>query len=217
MRALFLLLVAANLGFYAWTQHLAPPGAGTDPEPLARQIEPHKLILLPPPKLGAPSAAKPKAPANACVEWGSFAAADAARAEQALEPLALGPRLTRRRSEETAHWWVYLPPQGSRQNAQRKVEELKTLGVEEYFVMQDEGRLRWAISLGVFRTEEAARARHDALQAIKVRGAQLGERETQVSRTWIQLRDADDALLAKLRELAQGLAGSELRDCAPAS
>ena len=83
--------------------------------------------------------------------------------------------------------------------------------------MQDEGRLRWAISLGVFRTEEAARARHDALQAIKVRGAQLGERETQVSRTWIQLRDADDALLAKLRELAQGLAGSELRDCAPAS
>lgn len=217
MRALFLLLVAANLGFYAWTEYLAPPAAGTDPEPLSRQIEPHKLIVLPPAKLGALSAAKPKTPANVCVEWGGFAAADALRAEQLLEPLALGPRLAQRRSEETAHWWVYLPPQGSRQNAQRKVEELKALGVEEYFVMQDERQLRWAISLGVFRTEEAAKTRYEALQSIKVRGVQLGERETQVSRTWIQLRDADDALLAKLKELAQGLAGSEVRDCAPAS
>ena len=148
MRALFLLLVAANLGFYAWTQYLAPPSAGSDPEPLARQIEPHKLIILPPANPGAPGA-KPK-PA-ACIEWGSFATTDAARVEQALEPLALGARLAQRRSEETAHWWVFLPPQGSRQNAQRKVEELKRLGVEEYFVMQEEGRLRWAISLGVFR------------------------------------------------------------------
>lgn len=217
MRALFLLLVAANLGFYAWTQHLGPPGAGSDPEPLARQIEPHKLIIVPPARLGPPSAAKPGAPANLCIEWGSFAAADAARVEQVLEPLALGPRLAQRRSEETAHWWVFLPPQGSRQNAQRKVEELKTLGVEEYFVMQDEGRLRWAISLGVFRTEEAARSRLEAMQAKKVRGAQLGARETRASKVWFQVRDADDALRAKLRELAQGLAGSELRECAPGS
>jgi hypothetical protein len=216
MRVLFLLLVAANLGFFAWTQVLAPPTAGSDPEPLARQIEPHKLVILPPAKPGSPGA-KPKPAANVCIEWGSFATADAARAEQALEPLALGSRLAQRRSDETAHWWVFLPPQGSRQNAQRKVEELKTLGVEEYFMMQDEGRLRWAISLGVFRTEEAARVRLDALQAKKVRGAQLGERETQVNKVWFQVRDADDALLAKLRELAQGLAGSELRECSPAT
>lgn len=215
MRALFLLLVAANLGFYAWTQFLDPSGAGTDPEPLTRQIVPDKLIVMPPATPGAPSAAKPKA--LVCIEWGSFAAADAARAERALEPLSLGPRLAQRRSEETAHWWVFLPPQPNRQSAQRKVDELKALGVEELFVMQEEGRQRWAISLGVFRTEDGARARLEALQAKKVRGAQLGELETQLSKVWFQVRDADDALLATLKEIAQSLTGSELRECAPGS
>lgn len=214
MRALFLLLIAVNLGFHAWTRQIDPREEGRDPEPLARQIEPEKLRIVPPEPPRAKIAARHK---PGCVEWGSFSITEAPRAELALAPLALGARLAQRRDEETAHWWVFLPPQGGRQNAQRKVEELKKLGVEEYFVMQEEGRLRWAISLGVFRTEEAARARLEALQAKKVRGTQLGERETQVSKVWFQVRDADSALLAKLKELAQGLAGSELRECAAGS
>jgi hypothetical protein len=96
------------------------------------------------------------------------------------------------------------------------VEELKTLGVEEYFVMQEEGRLRWAISLGVFRTEESARKRLEALGSKKVRGVRLGERDTQVTKIWLQVRDTDKALLAKLKELAEGFPGSELRECAAA-
>jgi len=33
----------------------------------------------------------------------------------------------------------------------------------------------------------------------------------------VQVRDADDALLATLKELSQGFAGSELRDCSSAA
>ncbi|TAN56772.1 MAG: SPOR domain-containing protein [Betaproteobacteria bacterium] len=211
MRALFLLLIAANLGFYAWTQQLDPREQGLDPEPMARQIEPEKLKILSPAELLARSSAGRR---GACAEWGGFTAAEAARAEQALAPLALGARLAQRRSEETAHWWVFLPPQGSRQGAQRKLDELKALGVEEYFVMQEEGRLRWAISLGVFRTQESARVRLDALTAKKVRGAQIGERDTQVTKLWFQVLDADEALLARLKALAQEFPASEVRECA---
>lgn len=210
MRALFLLLLAANLGFYAWTQQLEPGEQGRDPEPLARQIEPEQLKIVPPQELLVRSAAGPR---GICIEWGGFSSAEGARAEQALAPLALGPRLAPRRTEETAHWWVFLPPQGGRQGALRRVEELKTLGIEEYFVMQEEGRLRWAISLGVFRTEESARVRHEALRSKKVRGAQLGERDTQVTKIWLQVRDTDKALLGRLKELAAGFPGSELREC----
>jgi len=208
MRAWFLLLIAANLGFFAWSQYLAPADGGTDPAPMLRQIGADKLKVVPPTAVGAP-----RTVSLPCLEWGSFPSAETARPEQLLEPLALGPRLAQRRGDETAHWWVYLPPQGSRQAAQRKAEELKKLGVDEYFIMQEEGRFRWSISLGVFRSEEAAKARLETLQARKVRSAEVGQRETQVARIWIQVRDVDSALQAKLKEIAQALPGTELREC----
>ncbi len=222
MRALFLVLVAANLAFYAWIRFYAPQDSGTDPRPLTQQIEPAKLRIIrdeAPAPAPAPEPAAPPKPApeasSACLEWGGFAIADAARAQQALEPLAPGVRLQQRRGEETAGWWVFIPPQGSRQAAQKKVGELKALGVDEYFVMQEEGPTRWAISLGVFKSEEAAASRLEALRARGVRSAQVGPRETQVPRIWLQVRGADAPLAARLKEIAVGFAGSEVRDCPP--
>ena len=222
MRALFLLLVAANTAFVAWAHFLAPPDTASDARPLSQQIAPEKLRLLSPTDLAAvsaPGAAKPKAAAEpaaaaaACVEWGGFAIAEAPRAEQALEPLALGARLGRRRSEETAGWWVYIPSQGGRQAAQKKLAELKTLGIDEFFVMQEEGRYRWAVSLGVFSSEEAASSRLEALRAKGVRSAQIGPRETQVQKIWFQVRGADTALQTKLKEIAPGFPGTDVKDC----
>lgn len=227
MRTFFLLLVLANAVFFAWSRYVSPPEGGTDPLPLARQIEPEKLkVVAPgdvpapaptPAPVSAPAAARP-APAVAlvkCIEWGSFTLTDAPRAEKALEPLALGPRLTQRRTEEQARWWVFIPPAPNRAQALRKAAELKTLAVDEYFVMQDEGPHRWAISLGVFRTEDGARARLAALRAQGVRSAQIGERETTVPKVWLQVSNVDGGLLARLKETARTTEGSELRECAP--
>lgn len=217
MRVLFLLLLLANLAFFAWARFFAPPHPSTDPRPPAQQIEPDKLAILTPAQVASAQAPKGKpiaeaAPA-ACVEWGGFSVADARRAEQALEPLALGARLGQRRAEETAGWWVYIAAQPNRQAAQKKAAELKGLGVDEWFIVQDEGRWRWAISLGVFRSEAAARSRLETLTAKGVRSALVGERETQLEKIWLQLRNVDAALAARLKELSAGFEGSELRDC----
>ena len=211
MRALFLLLVAVNLGLFAWTTVLSPLDAASDPRPLARQIDPGKLKILAPEELAAAQPAR--ADVAACVEWGSFTAATAPRAEQALEPLALGARLSSRRGEETARWWVYIPPKDGRAGAQKAVSELKSLGVDEYFVMQEEGKMRWAVSLGVFGSEVAAKGRLDAIRAQGVRGAQAAARETQVTKVAFQVQGADAAMRARLSEIAQEFPGSELRDC----
>ena len=225
MRVLFLLLVFANLAFYAWWRYGAPADAA-DPAPLSRQIAPERLKVIPAASLPPVAAAsKPPAPATAapapaaaaptlaCMEWGSFTLADAPRAEKALEPLALGARLAQRRTEEMAAWWVFIPPQGSRQGALKKASELKTLGVDEYFIVQEEGEHRWALSLGVFRSEEAAQARLAALRAQGVRTARIGARETVVPKIWLQVKSADAALQARLKDIARQLEGSELRDC----
>ena len=213
MRALFLLLLAANLAFYAWWRYGAPADAA-DPAPLARQIEPEKLKVIAPADLRPPSAPKkPAATAGSCLEWGSFTLADAPRAEQALEPLALGARLAQRRTEEVALWWVFLPAQGSRQAALKKAQELRNLGVDDYFIVQDEGEHHWALSLGVFRNEEAAQARLAALRAQGVRSARVGPRETVVPKVWLQVKSVDAPLQARLKEIARQVEGSELRDC----
>lgn len=212
MRALFLLLLFANLAFYAWWRYGAPADAA-DPAPLSRQIEPDKLKVVAPAELPPVSAVKKPAPATACMEWGSFTLADSARAEQALEPLGLGARLAQRRTEEVAGWWVFIPPQGSRQGALKKAAELKDLGIDEYFIVQEESEHRWALSLGVFRSEEAAQARLAALRTQGVRSARLGVRETVVPKVWLQVKSVDAPLQARLKEIARQIEGSELRDC----
>jgi hypothetical protein len=225
VRTAFLLLLLANLGLFAWWRYGSPPDAAADPGPLARQIEPEKLKVVSPKDLPAPSPAKPVAVAKPeppppvalkCLEWGSFALADAPKAEKTLEPLALGPRLAQRRTEETAGWWVFIPPQkaaNQRQAALRKAVELRNLGVEDYFIVQEEGQHRWALSLGVFRTEEAARARLAVLRAQGVRTATVGARETVVPKVWLQVKGVDPALEAKLKELTVQVESTELRRC----
>jgi hypothetical protein len=229
MRAVFLFLLLANMAFFAWSRYFSPADAVADPAPLGRQIQPDKLRIVGPGEL--PSAtAKPPAPAlaappataspaalaaesAACLEWGSFTVADTPRAEKALEPLALGPRLGQRRTEEMAGWWVFIPPQGNRQGALKKASELKGLQVDDYFIVLDEGPQRWAISLGVFRSEDAAQARLAALRERGVRSAQIGPREAIVPKIWLQVKSVDAALEARLKEIARQVEGSEIRPC----
>ena len=218
VRAVFLLLVLANVAFFAWSRYVAPPEAAADPLPLTRQIAPEKMKVVQPNELpAAPAARTAQAQATAvalkCLEWGSFTLTDAPRAEKALEPLGLGPRLAQRRTEEMAGWWVFIPPQGTRPAALRKAAELKTLSIEDYFIVQEEGPYRWALSLGVFRTEEAAQARLATLRAQGVRSAEMGPRETLVPKVWLQVKGVDGALQAKLKETASTVEGSELREC----
>jgi hypothetical protein len=219
VRTLFLLLLLANVGFFAWARYVSPPDASADPLPLTRQIEPEKMKVVTPNEVPVPAPAAPVASAAMpvalkCMEWGSFTIADAPRAEKALEPLALGARLAQRRTEEAAGWWVFIAPQGSRPAAMKKAAELKALAVDEYFIVQEEGPFHWALSLGVFRTEEAAQARLAALRAQGVRSAQVGPRETIVPKVWLQVKGVDAALQARLRDAARSIEGSELRECA---
>jgi len=228
MRVFFLLLLLANLAFFAWARYFSPIDASADPQPLARQIDPDKLkIIVPsdvPPAAAAPAtkpaaaapapAATPAAASASCLEWGSFTLADLPKAQKALEPLALGERLGERRTEELAGWWVFIAAQGNRPAALKKAAELKARGIEDYFVVTDEGPYRWAVSLGVFRNEEAAQARLAALREKGVRSAQVGPRETMVPKVWLQVKGIDGALEARLRDIARQVEGSDLRVCA---
>jgi len=209
VRAAALFLILANVALFAWWQYAG--NGDSEPVSLGKGLNSDRLKVVRPEELPPPAPAKA---ALRCIEWGSFTLADAPRAEKALEPLGLGPRLAQRRGEETAGWWVFIPSQGNRAAAQKKAAELKGLGVDDYFIVDAEGVHRFAVSLGVFRTEEAAQARLAALKNRGVRSAQVGARETQVQKVWFQVKSAEPAVEARLRDIAREIEGSELRACA---
>ena len=221
MRILFFILMLANAAFFAYASLGPGAQASGDAQIIGQQLNPEKIRLLRPEQVSV-LARKPEpakvvaAVAAVCLEWGAFSGTDVARAEQALEPLALGAKLTQRRQEDVAGFWVYIAPLASRQAATQKAGELKRLGVDDYFIVPDDPKWRNAISLGIFKTEDAANARLGALRAKGVKSAAIGARETQTGKTWFQVRDANPALAAKLNELKPGFAGTEVRECAAA-
>ena len=215
MRTAFFILFLANAALFAYYWTDAGAEAKGEAQIIAQQLYPEKIRVLAPEQASA-LAREPDAPkaVAACLEWGAFSGGDAARAAQLLDALALGAKLAQRKLDEVASFWVYIPPLASRQVAMQKAAELKRLGVDDYFVVPDDPKWRFAISLGVFKTEDAAKARLGALRVKGVKSAIVGARDTQLSKVYYQVREADAGLAAKLNELKQGFPGSEVRDCA---
>jgi hypothetical protein len=115
-----------------------------------------------------------------------------------------------------AGWWVFIPPQASRVEVDRRIAELTALGVTDYFAVEGESSMRNAISLGIFRSEEAAAEFLRGLQARGVRLARMGSREHRVAQTAFVLREPSAQVSAELAALASRFPGSELRalnDC----
>ncbi len=89
LRALALLLVVANLMFFAWARGWLAPGwpgprhGESEPERLAAQVRPEWVVVVPPAAASATVAAA-RAANRACLEAGPFNISEAGAAEAAL-------------------------------------------------------------------------------------------------------------------------------------
>jgi cell division septation protein DedD len=223
MKWLFFLLLLANLALFSYMQ-LAKE-ENPDARLMSMQMNADKIKIVPAQQASsvaqasAPQAAKVAAVPAACMEWSGFTnPAEAARATEALAKLKLGNKLTQREATATVGYWVYIPPLKSKADAEKKMSELDKLGVEEYYLVQDNAEWRFAISLGVFKTEDAARAFHAKMQEKGVRSARMGAHTSQIRQTVFVVREPDDSMTASLTELKQSFPGSELKaaECAAA-
>lgn len=161
-----------------------------------------------------PASATVKQSTPICLEWGDFSGADLKRATEVLSALQLGDKLSQRQVEYNKGYWVYIPPLENRAAANRKVLQLKARGVREYFVLQEQGTLRYAISLGVFKTQDAAEDYLSELRAKRVRSAQVGERAIKLKTTLFLLNNVDALTETKLIQMRKDFAGSELKNVA---
>ena len=167
---------------------------------------------LSPGQAGALSKAVQPRNAQACMEWGEFSGPDLARAAAALSGMQSGVKLSRRQVERDIGYWVYISPLKSRASANRKVAELKALGVSEYFIVLAAGPWHNAISLGVFKTRDAAQNYLNYLRTRGVHTAKVGARVSKVKETIFNLGMVDAVTAAKLTAMQKDFPGSELKE-----
>jgi hypothetical protein len=230
LKFIFWSLVAINAALFAYGRGYLGHFSGNEREPqrLLNQLNAGQLAIISPEKANnasaataaaasaaASAAAKDTPEAQACLEIGSFLIADARRFETQLAPLNLGDRQSRHNlpGTEVSSYIVHMPPQGSKEGADKKAAELRALGVTNYFVMSDNSPLRWAISLGVFKTESAAQNQLAALMKQGVRTARVTPRMSGSKLLAFQFRDVDAALKAKLEQIRTGFPNTDTRDC----
>lgn len=197
-----------------------------EPARMQHQLNAGRIALIAPPAPGAPAALPPKAlPAEpapdpapsaiACTEVGNFTLLDAARFETQLAALALGERQSRHNvaGTDVANYIVYIPPQGGKEGADRKVAQLQRLGVQNYFIMADSATLRWAVSLGVFKSETTAQNLLASLTKRGVQNARVAPRMVPGKLLAFRLRDLDAQAKLRLDRIKAQFPAQTMHSC----
>lgn len=235
MRALVFLLVLANLLFFAYGQGYFGRPDNPDAGRIQQQLNPDRIRIMargepptlrgtekeaavaagnPPPtdkSLAPESSASPEG----CVAWDELSIADANRLAGVLGEKFPDFRVARRaQSTESAGWWVYIPPLSSKADADRKVTELRRLGVNDYFIIQEAGPNRFAISLGIFSSEAAAGEHLAGLRAKGLKSAKAGPRLGKLVPQTIEARGPVARRSALLAAAGVVLPESEAQACA---
>jgi hypothetical protein len=235
LKFFFWVLLAANAVWFAISQGYLGSFQADEHEParLQNQIGTDKLVMLSAKEaqqtldattVAADTAAatpapapEPEAPAAApsmCLEVANLREPDARKFETRLAKLELGTRQTRREvaSTDFSSYIVFIPPQGSKEAADRKAAELKELDVTNFFIMNADSPMKWAISLGVFKSEAAAQTELAKLTRQGVHSAKVAGRSAGTRITY-QFRGIDATTNARIERIADAYAGQETRAC----
>jgi hypothetical protein len=237
LRFVFWSLLFLNAALFAYAQSYLGTSKGSEEERarIKPQLAPGKLVLLtnaqadaakvsPAPSPASPpaqAAAQSSAPAAgaakalACIDVGTFSAGESKRFESRLASLELGERQTRQavQAQDVTSYLVNIPPQPSKDAADRKAAELRGLGVTNFFIMSGESPMKWAISLGVFKTESGAQTMLAQLNKQGVHSARVTPRGPAVTRYAYRFRDIEDDARERIVSVADAVSSAEVNNC----
>ncbi len=188
-----------------------------DPEAeiLRRPAGKDSIRILP----AAPTASAASAPransasngAQSCLEWGNFARQESSAVRAVLDTLNLGERLSTRQVSLSSGFWVYLPPPATQGDQPKRLARLRRLGIEGYSELKVEGKLRGAISLGLFRNQDGAAEHLASIKRKGLEGALLEPHELPGEQTVFRIRAPEPAVVTQLGELKATHPGTDLK------
>jgi hypothetical protein len=243
LRFVFWSLLFLNAALFVYAQGFLGSSKGSEEERarIKPQLEPGRLTLLtseqaeaakavPPAPAASEAAAQPaeaaSAPAEpapaaaaarplACIDVGTFSAGESKRFESRLASLDLGERQSRQavQAQDVTSYLVNIPPQASKEAAERKAGELRELGVTNFFIMSGDSPMKWAISLGVFKTESGAQTLLAQLNKQGVHSARITPRGPQTTRFSYRFRDIEAAQRERIVSVADAVSSAEVKNC----
>lgn len=218
LRTLVVLLLAANLAFYAWTQGWLDNVVGVhargdhEPERLGRQINPELVKILAPQAVAAAASAAVRP--RVCLEAGPFVAGEVTAAEVTLTPLLPAGSWANVKVDKPAVWAVYMGRYIDRDVKKKKTDELAQLNVP---VEEVTGAPEFepGLSLGRFEQRAAADAALVQLTQRGVRSASVVELSKAATVYMLRIDNADEALAARVAALKAGTLSRSFGACLP--
>lgn len=226
LRVVVIALAFANLlALAVWKGWLGGGSYPGEPERLSNQLNPERMRLVAEAPLAVPTPAPAEAPPAeppavperpappGCVAFSGLTTPQRDALGARIASAGPGFKLTESRTGAVTSWWVHVPPQGSKEAAERKAAELRKLGVNDLFIVNDPGPAQFAISLGLYKNETQANRLLESLREKGVRSAQVAGRGATALR--VEVRGPSDGLATLASDLSERLRGANRLECNP--
>lgn len=222
LKRLVLLLLLANLAFFAWTQGWLDsvvgvrPTGDREPERLARQVRPESITILSPEAVRAAAAAAAAAASaasastatapsagSACLEAGPFAtgaSVSAVAVLQRLQPPLPAGSWADVRVDKPGVYIVYMGRFANRDALAKKEEELRRTRIV-FEEVREPADLQPGFSLGRYEQRALADRALDQLAQRGIRTARVVELAAPAQLHMLRVEKADKALAAQLTGL----------------
>lgn len=206
LRLVVVLLLLANIGYFAWAGWVAPTPVSAAPTPAP--VAPRLAFATEVEASSPPAVAEAPEAGLRCVSIGPFFdVTDVARASMSLRALGLPPRQRAAEGPVWAGFWVALDNIATRVEADGIVAKLRQFGMADAYVV--EGPDPVTISLGLFSEQQRALRRLDEVKAQGLAPV-IVSRERTGTVYWIDV-DHDPAAVPIDTSQLQGEAGRILR------
>ena len=222
LRGIALFLLLANGVFFAWSQGLLAayglaPDPVSEPQRLAQQIHPELVVLVPPQRAEAASAAtSPAVLASApvepteCLTAGVFDAARGTLLAKALSDTLPAGSWSLEPGVEPGRWMVYMGRYASAELLERKKAELRGMRVRYEAAPAN---LEPGLSLGSFDSEAGANQLLGEVTQHGVRTAHVLAERLETHGVRLVLPTVNAELKTQLVALMPALGGKALKPC----
>jgi hypothetical protein len=218
LRTLAVLLLLANLLFFAWARGwlaptAPPPLSGSrEPQRLAAQVHPERVTVMP--ELAASAAIRSaRDEAALCLEAGPFSDDSVQAAEAALATLALPAGSWARRTIRPGPIFVVYAGRVAEPAARaRRVAELQRLGLA-FENLDAPPELAPGLVLSRHAEAAAAEAALAVASTAGLRGARVAELPAPPPQLWLRAQRADTATQVALLALQSTALGGGFRAC----
>lgn len=229
-RTFFYLLLAGNivlaiLSGMSFAGLHAPWQAPGESERIKRQLVPEKIVLLQEAKTTSNSdtvaaaaqpapqpAPLPATDTPACIAFANLGNADVEAIKSLTAPSGSALKL-KINGVQPSSYWVNIPASGGKDGANRRGEILAKAGITDFIIIRESGPNQYAISLGLFRNEDAAHRLVEQLQKKNIKTAIITTRDNTGKAARIEIHGMSAQLQATGSEIRSRLKSAQSEEC----